>query len=357
MSIVKIQDDLRNSVDKSLPREWLRVDDRMALRALIMDWAMIVLTLMACSTLRTWWAYLLGFTIIGCSQYALFILGHDAIHGSLLADKQANDLVDKWLIHGPLFMALDDGRRNHLEHHKLLGELADPDRYIHTFVNKDTPVKFKLFCTGLATFGRTVMKVSPFGKLLMEKAPQASEKLTSVSTIRTLFIYATDRLPVMVAQLLIVAFMFFVLHLPLWSYLLLWIAPIYFCVFLPDEIRAFCEHAVLEDPVREEHRLITFLPPLYERLYFSPHNMNYHAEHHLWPRIPHYNLPKVRDALLNQPAITVRQSYVVYLAEVMDYLRSKQIEFKQSMQADFKQPGSKQTVSKQTEAKPHTQPL
>jgi fatty acid desaturase len=183
----------------------------------------------------------------------------------------------------------------------------------------ETPFKFQLFCSGLATFGRTVLKVSPFGKL---QAARAESKPSNVTG--TLFTYVKDRVPVMVAQVFIIGFLLFALHLPIWSYLVLWIAPIYFFVFLPDEIRAFCEHSVLADPVLEEHRLITFVPPLYEQLYFSPHNMNLHAEHHLWPRIPHYNLPKVRAALADQQAIKVRKSYLVFLGEVIHYLKQTQ---------------------------------
>jgi fatty acid desaturase len=316
MSLNEIQDEIRSSVEKTELQQLMEINPARAYRDLAIDWAVILCTIAACGYLQTWWSYLIGFVVIGCCQYALFILGHDALHGSLHPNRKVNDLMSRWLIHGAMFMGFEDGKRNHLEHHKLLGMSNDPDRYLHVLSNKHSQSAFLLFCSGMATFGKTVLKVTPFGKM-MQAGPEKPPVSASLQK------YIVERVPVMVMQPLLLAY-FYVTNVPLWMYPLLWIAPIYFCVFLPDEIRAFCEHAVLRqtDEEGDDFRLITFVPPLVERLYFSPHNMNYHAEHHLWTRIPYYNLPKAHELVKDNSHITLRRSYLHFLSEVIQFLKA-----------------------------------
>src|SRR5580658_9595430 len=127
MSLLVIQDEIRRAISKEQLQDWLKVDSRLAWRHLACDWAGVIMGLVAYALCPTWWMLVLAFFSVGFCQYALFILGHDAIHGSMLANRRANDTVSRWLIHGPLLMGFDDGKFNHLEHHKLLSEKNDPD--------------------------------------------------------------------------------------------------------------------------------------------------------------------------------------------------------------------------------------
>ncbi len=329
--LATVQQAIRKSVPKSELEQWTTPQVSRVYRDLTLDWTGILLALFAVAKIQTWWMYGLAFLLVGFSQYALFILGHDALHGSLHPNRVINDSLSKWFIHGPMFMGLEDGRRNHLEHHRYLGTEADPDRYLHSLENKGTRFKFLLFCTGLATFGKTVLKVTPFGKLLNQKSERGVStnnlelaKKSKTSVVAALAAYCKQRLPVIVMQPLLIMF-FVLLGLPLWSYLLLWVAPIYFCVFLPDEIRAFCDHAVLlaPDKLAAPYRLVTFRSSWLEAIIFSPHNMNYHAEHHLWPTIPYYHLPKAHQFVNRRAEVTVRRSYLLFLFKVLNFLPLK----------------------------------
>jgi fatty acid desaturase len=276
----------------------------------------IVLVFIAVAHYQTWWAYLVGSCLIGAAQYALFIMGHDAIHYVLHPSRDVNDAVSKWMIHGPMCMGFEDGRRSHLKHHRMLGTTEDPDRYIHRLSDKNSPLKFLLFCSGLATFGKTVLKVTPFGKLLDSKTGKTA--LTETQPTGVLLTYLRDRVPVIVWQFLLIAACILV-GLPLWAYLVLWIAPIYFFVFLPDEVRAFCDHAVkdADDERADPQRLISYHPPLLEAAFLAPHNMHFHAEHHLWPSIQYYNLPLAHAAIKAHPQVTVRGSYLPFLFDLL----------------------------------------
>ncbi|MGQ9871732.1 fatty acid desaturase family protein [Leptodesmis sp.] len=315
-----IEQKIRDAIDKERLRTWLQPQPSRVYRDLAGRWMAIGLAISAVAYWQNWIVYLLAFFVIGFSQYGLFILGHDAIHYTLHPNRKVNDLLARWLIYGSLFMGLDDGRRNHLNHHRWVGTTNDPDRYLHSLADKNSRLKLFFFCTGLATFGKTVLKVSPFGKLQQRKT--TTEKLDPGNLkgyilSQPLMEYLSQRLSVFVMQMLLIV-SFLAMGLPWWSYLVLWIAPIYFCVFLPDEVRAFCDHAVdlVPDTAADPYRLVSFTPSWLEAMVFSPHNINYHAEHHLFPAVPYYNLPRVHQDLRYNSQITVKQSYLGYLIQL-----------------------------------------
>lgn len=315
-SLQLIQQSVRKSISKEQLKDWMAFRPGRMYIDLALGWLVIVLALFAVAHFQTWWAYLAGIFIIGAAQYALFIMGHDAIHYVLHPNREVNDSVSKWLIHGPMCMGFEDGRRSHLKHHRLLGTSEDPDRYIHRLSDKNSPLRFILFCSGLSTFGKTVLKVTPFGKLLSAKSSGASPADTKPAGV--MLTYLRDRIPAMLWQVLLLGACM-LLGLPPWAYLVLWIAPIYFFVFLPDEIRAFCDHAVKDedDERADPHRLISYDPPLFEAAFLAPHNMHFHAEHHLWPSIQYYNLPLAHTAIKNHPQVTVRGSYLPFLFDLL----------------------------------------
>ncbi|WP_017661152.1 fatty acid desaturase family protein [Baaleninema simplex] len=318
---------VRQSVPIEYVRQWLAVQPKRAYRDLAGDWLIILTAFVLVAAMPTVWTYLVAFLLVGTSQYKLFILAHDAIHGALHPNRRVNDNLARWLVYGPMFMALEDARRNHLKHHRYMGTPDDPDRYLHTFAAKNSPLQFLLYCSGLATFGKTVLKVTPFGKLLeaSNRDSQASETQTpkTPQTEALLGDYFQQRIPVLLWQPLLIAAIA-LSPLPVWAYLLLWVAPIFFLVFVPDEIRAFCDHAVLTypDDTCDLERLISFCPPWWEAQIFSPHHMNYHAEHHLWPSMPHYHLAKAHRFVRDRSEITVRGSYIAFLWRVLRFLQS-----------------------------------
>ena len=59
------------------------------------------------------------------------------------------------------------------------------------------------------------------------------------------------------------------------------------------------QHAGLDEDVHD-HRLNTrtvLLNPVFSFLYA---NMNYHIEHHMFPMVPYYNLPKLHELVKDQ---------------------------------------------------------
>lgn len=294
-----IQRGIREAADPAAVARLEALRPARAWRDLALDWALIAMAIGTVAALRTPWAWGLGFALVGAGQYRLFVLGHEGLHGTLHPDRRVNDRVARWLIYGPLFVGFDDSRRGHLTHHRELGSPDDPERYIHGLDNKNSRRAIALLCTGLLTFARTVQKVLPW------------RALSNPTDLRS---FVTQRGPVFVAQAALIT-AFVVADLPWWSWLVLWVAPIYVFVFVADEIRTFCDHAVpsVPDTAGDPDRLISYHPGPLEAWLLAPHKVHYQAEHHLWPTIPYYHLAAAAALTGARPEVEVRPSYAGFL--------------------------------------------
>lgn len=253
----------------------------------------------------TWWAAAVAFLVIGNRQYALSVLTHEGDHRTLFATRRANDLFAQAALCAPVGVDFHGERKNHGRHHLLLAREEDPDRYLYSVADKSTRLDFVLFLTGLTMFPRALRKAFHGGT-----GPTAPTPLTD-----SLKGFVLRRGATLAAQAII--FLAISARFPAWYYVAFWLAPVYPLVFVPHKIRMFCEHAVAlaPDAAADPLRLITFAPGPIERALFSPYHLNLHAEHHLWPFVPYYNLPRLRPLLAGRPDVEVRRSYLGFLVE------------------------------------------
>jgi fatty acid desaturase len=82
-----------------------------------------------------------------------------------------------------------------------------------------------------------------------------------------------------------------------WYYVVLWIVPLATVLQVIFRLRAICEHGALTDFSSPLTAARTNLPTWWERYFLFPHHVNFHIEHHLYPAVPHYNLPRLHEAL------------------------------------------------------------
>lgn len=280
-------------------------------------WAQLVVLVALCLYLDAPWAYALGFVLIGARQYALLILLHDGSHCLLHPKRRTNDILTLWLLAAPCGSSYFNSRSTHLKHHRFLGDsVRDPD--------------FFLYCSGQpAPKLRTGQFLWHFTKLLFggqiahtlfgnvdARSADATNDLGG--KVRALF-------PVAVVQAGILAL--FTLAGHSLAYFFLWVLPLLTLAVLFNGARVFCDHAnriVRFD--QPDALLISYFSNPVERFFFSPFHMNYHAEHHFFPYVPHYNLPKLRLILQGSPQyrdrIQWRRSYIAYM---IDYLLGKDV--------------------------------
>lgn len=285
-----------------------------ALRDIALCWATILATWAAVAVWTRWWVVALAIPVIGTRFYALFIIGHDAMHRRLMHGRARNDLVADLFIFGPIGAITRLNKRNHLEHHRHLGSHEDPDRHKHSCLGKETRSRFMAFVTGLASFFPVIQNVF-LGGGSHEHAPKAPKADTGPRyRARDLAILIGWQVGLIVGLTLAIGW---------WAFVVVWLVPVYVFMYLGDLLRSFLEHAQLEsDEDADEHRLTTFRSNRVERLLFSPMNMNFHAAHHLWPSIPYYNLPVADREMQAHPLSRELESRGSYLGHLVGWFRA-----------------------------------
>jgi fatty acid desaturase len=256
-----------------------------------LSWALVAAAVAAAALWREPWVWALAVLVIGSQQYALQILLHDGQHGTLLRTRRATRRFARWALSAPLLMPYESFRAKHLAHHRHLGSEADPDRYYHRSADKGTLGRFAWFLTALGSALSTAA-----GALRGSGTRSAGRPRDAARS------GPGDVAPVVAAQLALAAAL--TAAAGPWGYPLLWWLPYFVGLFLMQNLRSFAEHAHPEpDALADRHRLVTFVSHPVERFFVAPHNMNFHAEHHLHPQVPYYHLPALRRHLEAQGAL------------------------------------------------------
>ena len=74
-------------------------------------------------------------------------------------------------------------------------------------------------------------------------------------------------------------------------------------------LRAICEHGATADfsspltAARSESNQAAEPANVLGRALLFPHHVNYHLEHHLYPAVPHYHLPRLHRLLAEKGAL------------------------------------------------------
>ena len=87
------------------------------------------------------------------------------------------------------------------------------------------------------------------------------------------------------------------------QYLVLWVLPALTGLQAILRLRAILEHVAVRDLSSPLTAARTNLAPAPVRWLLFPHHVNYHIEHHLYPAIPHYNLPEAHRLLREAGAL------------------------------------------------------
>jgi fatty acid desaturase len=276
---------------------------------LALTWLQIVAIIAVYAAWPSWWAFCAAFLLVGARQYGLLILLHDASHTLVHPVRRVNDAIALWLIAAPCGSSYFNSRRLHLLHHQNLGKgVVDPDFFYYSSgppFSKDTRRKFVLH------FARLLLGQQIF-HTLFNAGSESTQKVAA--PLRKLIV---SLLPVATMQLVLLVLFW---AAGIWyGYFLLWMLPLVTLAVFFNGVRTFADHANPGPDVLEQKALIiSYLSNPLERFFFAPYHMNFHAEHHYFPFIPHYNLPKARARLQETPeahsSVQWRGSYVALMA-------------------------------------------
>jgi len=269
----------------------------------------IVMIIALCLRYQSPLAFAVAFVLVASRQYALLILLHDSFHSLLHPSRRVNYLLGALLVGAFCGSSFWGSRAAHLEHHRKLGEPDDPEFFLHCAAEpneKRTPAAFARHFLVLIS-GRQVL-YSYFGG---DSGCSALQRLRKA---------LPRMLPVVPAQALLLAL--FVWAGAWTAYFTLWVLPLLTLVVLFNGLRAFCDHANVSDqPGAKEHRLVSYISSPLERFFLAPFHMNYHAEHHLFPYVPHYKLPALRRKIMTSPdhcsLVQWRRGYLSFAREFL----------------------------------------
>lgn len=282
----------------------LRPADRIGNFAyLAKTWAVIIAAAVVAGVWTHWWTILLAFLAISTQQQALLNIEHDCIHSSFTRDKARDAVIGIFAAASPVGSPWHATRARHLAHHRLITTAEDPDLPLHDTRDKATRWALVRYF-GMGLLGGYAVLV------LLNGAPSNVERADRLRDLRNLA----------VAQ--VVLWSASGLTLGWWVYPVLWLLPLVTLTTVCHLIRSFVEHAVLTDE-RPEHDnlLVSITSNPVERAFLAPFNMNYHAEHHLYPAVPARRLPEVREALDATPE-PPRLLRTAYLTALVRYARS-----------------------------------
>ena len=238
------------------------------------------------------------FLLLIASRVGAFLnLMHEASHNILFTNNFFNNNIAKWLLGYPIGINFMDYTKRHLHHHAHTTTIKEPesdkDKYEEVNIKSVNFIKLCIY---------DIIGISAF-KVFFSIGEKNVKKQQKVQIFKNLICIS-------LIQLLILS----VFRFDLLLYLAFWIYPIVGLHMLLMRIRGIAEHGLsrqLDKKVEnvQEGLLYTrsFLTPsnkygfkifyFIEKFLIGSFNANYHHEHHLCPRIPHYNLEKLHKKI------------------------------------------------------------
>ncbi len=270
----------------------------------LFDWAVVI-------GLFTWAAmfpnpltYLAVIILLGGRQMAFGVIVHESGHRSLFKTQALNEFCGTWLSGYWVFSDKDAYMRGHLKHHQDAGTEADPDlKNFVAYPVSRTSLRRKLFRDVTGQIGwRRVKSIGRQLRHLKDLKPQLRKSVlrsvgVNVAMLATLTAFGQPHLYL----LWVIAFM-----------------TSHMCI---TRLRQIAEHAGVPDHFDADarHNTRTLYINWLERLLISPHNLNFHLEHHLMASVPIYRLRRLHQILLNKgyyDDVEFTKGYVQLLRQV-----------------------------------------
>lgn len=273
------------------PRELKRLsvlEPGKALVAIAADWAIIAAAITASEIAGNIFVYLTAVAVIAGRMHAFGCLVHEAAHYRIIRNRGLSDWMGDLLLAWPMLATVDGYRQNHLAHHQHANSDDDPDWTAKLGMAQFTFPQ-KVARGVIQLLGYLVAVNSVRDMVHMAKRMSKNDRSTRG--------YKMLRFGFYVAA----AAVFSVLGI--WrEFALYWLVPFFtvFCLFL--YVRSVAEHFGSMDYSDELTSSRTVYPHAWEKLFFAPHNINYHLEHHLYPGVPFYNLPELHAILMRNRA-------------------------------------------------------
>jgi beta-carotene hydroxylase len=216
----------------------------------------------------------------GQGMQILGLVGHEGFHLSLHKNKYVSALTGLFSSSVIIGFSVTGFAASHWNHHRYTNQASDPDAKVFakykTFLSRllfarlDADAKYALYGARLAMGLDLPLKVKlPFSR----RATTALAILNQLVTGAYLALYVWITLKDLATGIICVV----IPHLVVVHY---------------SGLRPYAEHAGTEEGILRDTR--SRVHWWFTMLY---HNVNYHLEHHMYPSVPFYNLPRVHEFL------------------------------------------------------------
>lgn len=239
-----------------------------------------------------------GVVLMGIFLQAIAILMHEALHGNLFQNSQLNRLAS-FLCGVPAFFSGTAYKVAHLNHHRQTRTEQDQDEISNLCKTRRQfrALFYTWFVAGTFLYFFIVPAKAMQIGTYSERRRIAMEYIAMFAINAGIFVWGIGN------------------HHGLWL-LWYWLLPLQVAMFFTN-IRSIAEHQCTSTDNALSSTRTTRSNGLVSVLML---NLNYHLEHHLFPGVPWYNLPKVHRALLpvyvtSRPYL--ERSYMRYALKVL----------------------------------------
>lgn len=285
-------------------REFSKINNFKGAVSILRQWAVIVAVFYGASYFEFHWiALVFGILIVATRQHALGIIMHDATHYRLFSHLGLNDWMSDFFCAFPIGLTTEGYRFEHLRHH--VNTNTDNDPYWILFKEDSIWHWPKTPSKAIFVFLGDLLGWNAWKNLLLIGRWSAYRKILHPKLVPGLSRIEVIRL-VLFFSILVPAIWYFNLFFPI---LWLWILPAFTVTILMTRVRTIAEHLALDtsDELSDTRHVDgTWI----ERLTIAPLNINYHIDHHMFPSVPQYNLPKLHKELLKNQTYCSRAKLV-----------------------------------------------
>jgi fatty acid desaturase len=235
-----------------------------------------------------WLLMAAGIAATALALNAFVLLMHDGMHDTLLGSRRSNRIASV-LIGVTFFMSFTAYRVMHTRHHKFLGDSRDPDDYKN--YTQHLALVWSLHFLRLSVGSLLYLILIPILALRFGTAEQRRRVVVEYAFLVMLYAAMLRFVPV---SILFVA----------------WFVPL-LIVGTMTAIRGFTQHGIADaaDPYIASR---TILPHPVVGIFLL--HENYHLEHHLYPEVPSYHLPKLHQLIWpKRPRAVSGRSYLGFL--------------------------------------------